>query len=223
VWTTLVDQAAYYPAGTIVNGVNVGNQPWYWSASGNNSAAADRDLIANTTGNPNHLWWIHNYGGTQSAQANFIAFVQSPYNVIKQLEGQANPQTRRYNFRLATTYGLGGITENHILRNFTVGGAVRWEDKGAIGFYGKQQLPAAITDLDVKHVIWDKAHTYLDLTISYKTKLFGGRIPAKFQFNVRNLAESGRLQPISAYPDGTINTYRIIDPRLFILSATFDL
>ncbi len=218
VWTTLVDQAAVYPAGT----PNAG-QPWYWAASGNNSAANDRDVNTGATGNPNKLWWIHNYGGSQSAQANFIAFVQSPYNVIKQLEGQANPQTRRYNFRLATTYGLAGITDHHILRNFTVGGAVRWEDKGAIGFYGKQQLPAAITDLDVSRPIYDKSHTYLDLTISYKTKLFGGRIPAKFQLNVRNLTENGRLQPIAAYPDGTINTYRIIDPRQFILSATFDM
>ena len=39
----------------------------------------------------------------------------------------------------------------------------------------------------------------------------------------RRLTEGGRLQPIGAYPDGTINTYRIVDPRQFILSATFDL
>ncbi len=218
VWTTLVDQAAVYPAGS-----PNASQPWYWSASGNNSAANDVDLTTGAKGNPNHLWWIHNYGGSQSAQANFIAFVQAPYNVIKQLEGQANPQTRRYNFRMATTYGLAGITDNKILRNVTIGGALRWEDKGAIGFYGKQQLPATITDLDVSRPIYDKAHTYLDLVVSYKMKLFGGRIPTKFQLNVRNVTENGRLQPIAAYPDGTINTYRIVDPRQFILSATFDL
>jgi hypothetical protein len=59
--------------------------------------------------------------------------------------------------------------------------------------------------------------------VSYKVKLFGGKVPASFQLNVRNLTEGGRLQPVNAYPDGTINTYRIIDPRQFILSATFDL
>ena len=41
--------------------------------------------------------------------------------------------------------------------------------------------------------------------------------------NVRNLNESGRLQPIGAFPDGTPYAYRIVDPRLFILSASFDL
>jgi hypothetical protein len=53
--------------------------------------------------------------------------------------------------------------------------------------------------------------------------MFGGRVPATFQLNVRNVTEHGRLQPVGAYPDGTINTYRIIDPRQFILSATFDM
>ena len=61
------------------------------------------------------------------------------------------------------------------------------------------------------------------MVLGYRTKLFGGRIPTLFQFNVRNATEGGRLQPIGAYPDGTINTYRIVDPRQFILSATFDL
>jgi outer membrane receptor for ferric coprogen and ferric-rhodotorulic acid len=194
VWTTLVDQAA---------SVN-------WTA-------------AQLAAEPQHLWWTHNYGGSQTAQANFIAFVQTPYSVIKQLEGQANPQTRRYNVRLSTNYRLAGITDQRILKNFNVGGAVRWEDKGAIGFYGRQTLPAQITDLDVTRPIYDKAHTYVDLVVGYKVKMFGGKVPATFQLNVRNVTESGRLQPIAAYPDGTINTYRIIDPRQFILSATFDL
>jgi hypothetical protein len=149
--------------------------------------------------------------------------VQTPYSVIRQLEGQANPQLRRYNFRVSTNYRLAGLTDQGILKNFNIGGAVRWEAPGAIGFYGRQSLPASITDLDVKKVIYDKAHTYLDLAIGYRTKLFSGKVPTTIQLNVRDLTESGRLQPIGAYPDGTINTYRIIDPRQFILSVTFDL
>jgi hypothetical protein len=31
------------------------------------------------------------------------------------------------------------------------------------------------------------------------------------------------LQPAAAYPDGTTRIFRIIDPRLFIFSVTFDL
>jgi hypothetical protein len=43
------------------------------------------------------------------------------------------------------------------------------------------------------------------------------------QLNVKNVQEGGRLQAVSAFPDGTPNAYRIVDPRLFILTATFDL
>jgi hypothetical protein len=172
---------------------------------------------------PAQLWWTHNYGGSQTAQANFISFVQSPYSVIKQLEGQANPQTRRYNYRVSTNLRLSGITENSILRRFNVGGAVRWEDKAAIGFYGKQQPPVTVTDLDVTRPIYDKARSYFDAFVGYKTKLWSDKIGATFQLNVQNMFEGGRLQPIAAYPDGTINTYRIIDPRRFVLTATFDL
>ena len=35
--------------------------------------------------------------------------------------------------------------------------------------------------------------------------------------------QGGRLQPIAANPDGSIWNYRIIDPRQFILSTSFDL
>lgn len=194
VWTTLVDPAA----------------------SRNWTAAQLRD-------EPLHLWWTHNYGGTQTAQQNFVAFVQTPYSVIKQLEGQANPQTRRYNFRVSTNYRLAGVTEQRILKNFNVGGAVRWEAPGAIGFWGVPDANGIYQTLNAKAPIYDKAHTYVDLVVGYRTKLFAGKVPTTFQLNVRNVTEGGRLQPVGAYPDGTINTYRIVDPRQFILSATFDL
>ena len=37
------------------------------------------------------------------------------------------------------------------------------------------------------------------------------------------LIENGRLQAITVNPDGQPSSYRIIDPRQFILTATFDL
>jgi len=64
---------------------------------------------------------------------------------------------------------------------------------------------------------------HVDAFVSYRTKLFADKIPATFRLNARNLQEGGRLQPIGVYPDGTPNAYRIVDPRQFILQATFDL
>ncbi len=118
---------------------------------------------------------------------------------------------------------MAGLTEHKILKQLTLGGALRWEDKGAIGYYGVQQLPATITDLDPNRPIYDKAHLYADAFIAYRTRLFANKVGTTFQLNVRNLQEGGRLQPISAYPNGRISGYRIVDPRQFILTATFDL
>ncbi|MBI5381650.1 MAG: TonB-dependent receptor [Opitutae bacterium] len=200
VWTSIVDPNTNTSLGT---GQSVG-----W---------------VSTPDNPNHLWWLHNYGGSQTAAQNYASFVDAPYRVIKQQEGKSKPSVRRYNFKVSSSYQLAGLTDHRILKGFRVGGAVRWEDKGAIGYYGKQQLPATITDLDPDKPIYDKAHWYFDAFVSYRTKLWANKIGATFQLNVRNLQEGGRLQAIGAFPDGTPNAYRIVDPRQYILSATFDL
>ncbi|HVU35899.1 MAG TPA: TonB-dependent receptor plug domain-containing protein [Opitutaceae bacterium] len=176
-----------------------------------------------TADNPNHLWWLHNYGGSQTPAQNFASFVNAPYSVIKQLDGKSQPSVRQYNFKLSSSLQLAAFTENRFLKNVKVGGAVRWEDKGAIGYYGLQQLPAVITELDPNTPIWDKAHTYVDAFASYRTKLFANRVGTTFQLNVRNIGENGRLQPIGAFPDGTPNAYRIIDPTQYILQVSFDL
>ncbi|PTY08936.1 TonB-dependent receptor [Opitutaceae bacterium EW11] len=179
--------------------------------------------VAATAANPDQLWWKTLYpSASQTPEQNFISWIQAPYGVIKQLEGKSNPSYRRYNVKVASSYQLAGITDNHIVKNFTVGGAVRWESKGAIGYYGLQTYPATITDLDASRPIYDSDHIYFDGFITYKTKLFRDKIRAAFQLNVRNIQESGRLQPVGAYPNGVAHTYRIVDPRQFIFQTTFE-
>lgn len=197
------------------------------------------DANAAAEGNPQKLWWLHHYTQSGTAplpgtaatytataatpQDNYNAFVAAPFGIIRAQEGKTNPQVRRYAFRASTSYKLAGFSDHKVLRNLTVGGALRWEDKGAIGYYGLQSLPAIITDLDPNRPIYDKAHYYVDAFVTYKTKLWRDKVGATFQFNVKNLGEGGRLQPVGAFPDGTIHTFRIVDPQQFIISASFDL
>ncbi len=169
------------------------------------------------------LWWTKNYGGSQTAAQNYASFVETPYSVVKAQEGKSSPQIRRYAAKASTSYQLAGVTDHALLKRFTVGGAVRWEDKGAIGYYGKQSLPAVITELDPNRPIYDQQHLYFDAFVKYRTKLWANKVGAELQLNVRNLQENGRLQPIGAFPDGTPHSFRIVDPRQFILQATFDL
>ena len=98
----------------------------------------------------------------------------------------------------------------------TVGGAVRWESKGAIGYYG---IPIngdvhAARQLDPNRPIYDKAHSYFDAFATYTTRLSGLNVRARFQLNVRNIQESrAHLQAVGAYPNGVGHTFRIINPR----------
>ena len=168
-------------------------------------------------------WFTERYNNSNSPSQYLQANVVSQLNIAKANEGKSRPQIRKYRANLSTSYRLAGITDHRIWKQFTVGGAVRWEDKGAIGYYGVQQLPAVITELDPSRPIYDKARAYFDTFLAYRTRLFSNKIGTTFQLNVRNIQENGRLQAISAYPDGTPNAYRIVDPRQFILTATFDL
>jgi outer membrane receptor protein involved in Fe transport len=163
-------------------------------------------------------WWKSNYP-TRSAETWFTGVVQPPMELAQAEQGKSRPQIRKYRANLLTSYRLSGLTDHRILKNFRVGGALRWEDKGAIGYYG---LGDPITRLDRTRPIYDKAHLYPDAFVSYRARLFANKVSTTFQLNVRNLTEGGRLQPIRANPDGMPNTYRIIDPRQFILTSTFD-
>jgi len=174
--------------------------------------------------NPNHLLWLHRYGsGSQSPAENFQVNVNSPWSILRETQGKSRPQIRRYAARISTNLRLAQFSDHRVLKNVSVGGAVRWEDQASIGFYGRETYPAVITSLDPNRPIYDEARSYVDLNASYRTKLFKDRIPATFRLNVRNIQEGGRLQAVGAFPNGEIHSYRIIDPRQFILEASFDL
>jgi hypothetical protein len=171
----------------------------------------------------NRPFFTERYGASQSAKEFLEGSVLAPVAVAQATEGKSRPQIRKYRANLLTSYQLGGITENKWLKRTTVGGALRWEDKGAIGYFGNRDAAGVYTSLDPTRPIYDKAHAYFDLFASYRTRFFRDKIGTTVQLNVRNVQESGRLQAIGAFPDGSVSSYRIVDPRQFILSVSFDL
>ncbi|MFZ5494763.1 MAG: TonB-dependent receptor [Verrucomicrobiota bacterium] len=226
IWTTLEDPR-YTQTTATINGVttpiNATNIP---------------------TGATGHLLWWHimgsqfntgpvgaGYNNTNSAATNFAGNVNAPMAVFRALIGRPRPQVREYSAKFSTKYNLAGISDHKILKNMSVGGSVRYASKGSLGFYGLgytdgMDLTLAanrILELDPNRPIYSDPETYVDLFVTYNTKLFDDKVRARFQLNVKNAGESGGgLLPTSAFFDGRISTYRIIDPRQFILSATFD-
>jgi hypothetical protein len=173
-----------------------------------------------------------NKNGFSTARDWFTNLVNNPMQLALALQGLPQPQVRKYKFNTLGSYRLAGWSERAWIKNSTVGGSLRWEDKGAIGFYGA----APVTDpanpdvgkvfvraYDPKRPIWDSAHTYVDLFVGHDFRLFQNKVRARAQLNIRNVLEGGRLQPVGVNPDGTYYNYRIVDPREFVFSLRFDL
>ena len=172
----------------------------------------------------NTPWWTTSYGGSQTAQQNYIAFVETPYAVTKQKQGKANPQIGRYSAKISTNYQLAGITENRYLKNMNVGGAVRWQSAVAIDYYGLPPVNGIYTALDPNNPIYQESQYHFDVFASYRTRMFNDRIPVRFQINANDVQYThAKLLPIAAFPNGTPSAYRIVDPAKYILTVTFDL
>jgi outer membrane receptor protein involved in Fe transport len=175
----------------------------------------------------NTPWFTTPYTASSSGvPRNFLQTnVIAPLNLATATEGLRRTQIREWRVNMSTSYRLAGMTEHRYLQHVTVGGGIRWEDKASIGYYGvpvNGNMSAAM-EFDPSRPIYDKSRAYADVWASYSTRLFGDKVRARFQLNVRNVQESGRLQAIGAFPDGRPHTFRIIDPRMYIFSTTFDL
>lgn len=163
-----------------------------------------------------------NLNGQTSPKAYFDQVVQSEVALAKALEGAIAPNQRIYHASFLTNYN---ITEGRF-KGFAVGGAERWESKAAVGYYGKAAnplLPTLINASDVTRPVYlDNGNYYTDLWVSYTRRIFNDKVRMKVQLNVNNVTEGGGLQPVAVNWDGTPWGYRIVDPRQFILTTSFD-
>ncbi|MEO7412106.1 MAG: TonB-dependent receptor plug domain-containing protein [Opitutaceae bacterium] len=164
--------------------------------------------------------------GSQTPRGFLNGNVINPLNIARATDGKSRSQIREWRVNFLTSYRLAGMFENEHLKKMTIGGGARWESKGSIGYYG---IPVngsieAATSLDPNRPIYDQGHYYFDAFATYTTRLFKDRIRARFQLNVRNIQESkAHLRAVGAYPNGRPHTFRVIDPRSFIFTTTFDL
>ncbi|MBI5766769.1 MAG: TonB-dependent receptor plug domain-containing protein [Verrucomicrobia bacterium] len=168
----------------------------------------------------NGTYRVGNLTPEQWYNQNLIA----PTKLAVALQGKARSQVREWRVNATTNFRLAGITQQRWLKNADLGGAFRWEDKASIGFFGaKPDADGIVRELDPNRRIWDKSRYYIDLTAGYRFRFLNDKIRTRLQLNVRNAFEAGRLQAVAVNPDGSPYLYRIIDPRQFILTATFDL
>ena len=144
------------------------------------------------------------------ARANIIV----PYETFKNQSGGPAQEVRKWRWNAITNYTFS----TGLLKGFSVGGGIRWQDKVAIGF--PVHLVNGIAQFDVKSPYYGPTETNIDVWLGYEHRL-SKRIGWRAQLNVKNLNIGDKLIPVYAQPDGTIGGARLAESRLFYLTNTF--
>ncbi|MBS0664376.1 MAG: TonB-dependent receptor plug domain-containing protein [Verrucomicrobia bacterium] len=192
---------------TLSNGTPVSLQN-FWTGYGFN---ADVRLSNATSSNPS---WTSSRGFYEAAVATEI-------NVAKALQGKTVPNDRELQYSIISNYAF----EDGKLRGVAIGGGWRWAQRAIAGFYGdatKKDSSGNIVASDLARPIYVPAEGHLDLWASYSRKVFNNKAVMKIQVNIRDALENGKLQPIAFNLDGSAFAYRIIDPRQWYASTSFD-
>jgi outer membrane receptor protein involved in Fe transport len=145
-------------------------------------------------------------------------------NTARLSEGQLNPELRKWRANFVTNYEF---SRTSALKGWNVGGAVRWQDKIAIG-YAVVNNPVLGIVSDPTKPFYGPSETTVDLMIGYHRPLFHNKLDWKIQLNVRNLLNDDLLIPLqsNAVAVGetqkfTVGTYRMGEERSFVLTQTF--
>ena len=138
-------------------------------------------------------------------------------------QGHNQPDLSKYSFSYLTSYNF----VEGLLKGWQFGTALRYKTPAAIGYLGAAPDPSALGAVDAlstNQFIKSKEYIHQDIFIAYRTKLpfLDNRIKMTVQLNVRDVWSSGYLQTVGVNPDGAPVTFRIIPPRQFYLTTSFD-
>jgi hypothetical protein len=178
----------------------------------------------NTTGQDftNAGFNVTELGAAQRVQDYYFTNIDPVMRTAKRLEGKVSPEQRKWRWNFITNY----VFDRNALKGLGVGGAARWEDRAAIGYYGTAPDPdGVIRSLDVDRPIFGGQEFHVDLWVSYRLRSLpwlGDKVRTKLQVNVRDALEHGGLEPIAVNPDGQKIAFRIKDPRQWFFTATFE-
>jgi outer membrane receptor protein involved in Fe transport len=130
----------------------------------------------------------------------------SRLETAKAAEGKSLDQIRKWRWNVVSSYDF----QRGRFKGVTVGGAVRYEDKGIIGYGPKylRSLDVWVADLD--HPYYVDANVSVDLWFAYRKKL-REKYDWNVQLNLYNVGQKDRLVSTAAQADGSIREARIAE------------
>lgn len=157
-----------------------------------------------------------NPGGTEPWETRFLSN-EATVRRVRDQDGTISPEVRRWRYNLISNYSFS----TGRLKGWGIGGAVRWQDKVAIGYATKfDQNNVAVSDVSKPY--FGPTETNFDAWLSYNHKIWHNKINWKAQLNIRDIGQHHRLIPVSAQPTGAIAAWRIANDTSWALSNTFE-
>ena len=139
------------------------------------------------------------------------------YFAVKGQEGRPQAEQRKWRMNLVTRYQF---SEGR-LRGFSVGGAIRWQDRHALG-YPVFTDDNGIVLPDVQNPYFSVQETSYDLSLGYRRRILRNK-DWTAQINIRNLQNwnSDQITVVRRQPDGSAARVRFDPPLQVLLTNTF--
>lgn len=132
--------------------------------------------------------------------------------------GTVTPEIREWRANFVTRYEFS----DGFLEGFRIGGAIRWQDKAALGYPTiRDENNRPIADLD--NPWYGPDDTYVDLSLGYRRdiQLFGTDVTWNINLNARNIMGEDELIPVKINPDGSYGTVRVPPERTWNITTSF--
>ncbi len=142
--------------------------------------------------------------------------VLNPLSAALAKDGTISQEQRKWRWNFVTNYQF---TEG-MLKGFEIGGALRWQDKAAVGYRTLSVVEGAVTP-DLSNPFFDDSQFNGDLGISYNRPILENKVNWKVQLNVLNIIRDSDYIPVSINPDGRVAVMRNPPPVDIFMSNTF--
>jgi len=159
------------------------------------------------------------FGSFGSSQLGNLAInnMYIPYLNALAADGAPVQELRRWRFNVVSNYDF----RTGRLKGFGVGGAMRWQDRVAIGFPAIQNAAGAWV-YDVTRPYYGSDQINYDFWLRYGRKIIKDRIRWSIQLNVRDAFGSDELIAVTAQPNGQVASARIPQPNKWTITNTFE-
>ncbi|MES2692078.1 MAG: TonB-dependent receptor plug domain-containing protein [Verrucomicrobiota bacterium] len=154
--------------------------------------------------------------GTSQLGNLAITNMYVPYLNALAANGSPVQELRRWRFNVVTNYDF----RTGMFKNFSLGGAARWQDKVATGFPAIRNAAGAWV-YDVAHPYYGSDDLKFDAWLRYGRRVFSDKIRWSIQLNVRDLLSDDDLIAVTAQPNGQVASARIPQPNKWTITNTF--